>query len=311
MTKMLRTFMSPETRAYFEEADREGLSLFEKIHGYVYTRWCYSYIAAATGRNKWAMARLFPLGLLVNKHSPVSPPKGHEGISFADSYHGKAVPLEQATQLVTLNRPVNIRNLEKIIPYKVAKDIVLDNPAKIVLLDCPCRMAKPEGKRCEPVDVCIIVGDPIASFILKHHPDKARQISSDEAVRVLKETDARGHVHHAFFKDAMLGRFYAICNCCSCCCGAMQAQQAGIPMLAPSGYRAEVDEELCVGCGLCSESCQFNAMRVRDKKIFIRDNRCMGCGVCVSKCPKDALSLVRDADKGEPLEIKELLDSVQ
>jgi tRNA (Thr-GGU) A37 N-methylase len=27
------------------------------------------------------------------------------------------------------------------------------------------------------------------------------------------------------YKDAMLGRFYAICNCCSCCCGAMQAHQ--------------------------------------------------------------------------------------
>jgi hypothetical protein len=25
------------------------------------------------------------------------------------------------------------------------------------------------------------------------------------------------------YKDAMLGRFYAICNCCSCCCGAMEA----------------------------------------------------------------------------------------
>jgi hypothetical protein len=28
-----------------------------------------------------------------------------------------------------------------------------------------------------------------------------------------------------YYKDAMLGRFYAICNCCACCCGAMQAWQ--------------------------------------------------------------------------------------
>jgi hypothetical protein len=26
-----------------------------------------------------------------------------------------------------------------------------------------------------------------------------------------------------YYKDAMLGRFYATCNCCSYCCGAMQA----------------------------------------------------------------------------------------
>jgi ferredoxin len=33
----------------------------------------------------------------------------------------------------------------------------------------------------------------------------------------------------------------------------------------------------------------------------------MGCGVCVSKCPRDALSLIRDASKPEPLEIRELV----
>ena len=37
-----------------------------------------------------------------------------------------------------------------------------------------------------------------------------------------------------YYKDAMLGRFYAICNCCSCCCGAMQAHQHGTPM--PASY---------------------------------------------------------------------------
>ena len=36
----------------------------------------------------------------------------------------------------------------------------------------------------------------------------------------------------------MLGRFYAICNCCKCCCGAMQAHLNGVPMLASSGYVA-------------------------------------------------------------------------
>jgi ferredoxin len=304
---ILRRFMRPSTRAFFEEGDREGLGLFQKIHGYIYARWCYHYIAAASGRSRWAMFVLLPLGLLVNRHAPFRPPKDHKGISFADSYHGKVVPLEQAKKLVTINRPVEIRNLEKIIPYKVARDIVLENPRRIALLDCPCRMSRPEGERCEPVDVCIIIGDPLVSFILDHHPGKARAITPEEAIEVLEATDARGNVHHAFFKDAMHGRFYAICNCCSCCCGAMQAQRAGIPMLCSSGYRAEVDAELCVGCGLCMESCQFGALKVREKKIFVKPRRCMGCGVCVSKCPKGALTLVRDEAKGTPLEIEKLI----
>jgi ferredoxin len=34
---------------------------------------------------------------------------------------------------------------------------------------------------------------------------------------------------------------------------------------------------------------------------------CMGCGVCVSQCPEEAISLLRDPAKGEPLEIHKLM----
>lgn len=68
-----------------------------------------------------------------------------------------------------------------------------------------------------------------------------------------------------------------------------------------------MDAELCVGCGLCMESCQFGAMRVVNKRLVVRPKRCMGCGVCVSKCPKGALTLVRDEAKGTPLEIEKLM----
>ena len=60
----------------------------------------------------------------------------------------------------------------------------------------------------------------------------------------------RGHVSHAFFKEAVLGRYYAICNCCSCCCGAMQAHREGVPMLASSGYLAALEADNCLHCGL-------------------------------------------------------------
>jgi ferredoxin len=34
----------------------------------------------------------------------------------------------------------------------------------------------------------------------------------------------------------------------------------------------------------------------------------MGCGVCVNVCPQQALSLVRDPARGEPLEIHRLME---
>ena len=110
-----------------------------------------------------------------------------------------------------------------------------------------------------------------------------------------------------FFKDAMLGRFYAICNCCSCCCGAMQAQRNGIPMLASSGYAARIDEDLCNQCGTCSDACPFGMIFIIDGLPRIAPSDCMGCGVCVSKCPSGAITLRRDLSKSEPLELFTLM----
>jgi ferredoxin len=110
-----------------------------------------------------------------------------------------------------------------------------------------------------------------------------------------------------YYKDAMLNRFYAICNCCSCCCGAMQAWNNGTPMLASSGYVAQVDVELCAACGTCADFCQFAAISLGDGFASIDASACMGCGVCVARCPQEALSLQRDPAKGEPLEIRELM----
>ena len=105
----------------------------------------------------------------------------------------------------------------------------------------------------------------------------------------------------------MLGRFYAICNCCACCCGAMGAHQRGTPMLASSGYVAQVDEDLCAGCGECVEMCQFAAISVDNGFARINDAACMGCGVCGAHCPQEAITLVREPAKGEPLEIQKLI----
>jgi Pyruvate/2-oxoacid:ferredoxin oxidoreductase delta subunit len=153
------------------------------------------------------------------------------------------------------------------------------------------------------MDVCLIVGEPFASFIREHQPDRSRWIKRDEAIAILKAEDERGHVHHAFFKDAMLDRFYAICNCCECCCGAMKAQRNGTPMLAASGYVCEVDPDLCIGCGDCNPYCQFDALELTDAINHVIYEKCMGCGICNSKCEQGALSLVRDEAKGVPLEI--------
>ena len=293
--------------AFLKEAERiPRYPLLEKIHGYIYARWPYFYIGVGTGNHP--MQKWFePLAELATRIYPTrpDPEKDKDSLSWADSYHGKVVPLDDAVHLIQVNRDIEIRNLEQVIPYKKARDIVLQNPERIAVLECPCRASRKNP--CKPLDVCLIVGEPFVSFILEHHPEKSRLIDQDEAVRILREEDARGHVHHAFFKEAMLERYYAICNCCECCCGAMQAQRNGIPMLCSSGFVAQMDTDACKQCGLCASKCQFKALTFVDEIINLDDALCMGCGVCVNNCPNGALSLVRDPSRGEPLEIVKLL----
>ena len=297
------------TRAFAQEARRTaGYSRFDWLHGYVYARWPYLYIRVGSGRHP--LARIIaPPARLLGRLFPSKPDDGQEPATYAEGYHGKVVPLDAATQLVTVDEDVEFRDLEQIIPYDQARDVILQHPDHIVALECPCRAAR--SNPCEPLDVCLIVGEPFASFISEHHPRRSRWISPGEAVDILRAEDERGHVHHAFFKDAMLGRFYAICNCCACCCGAMHAWRGGTPMLASSGYVASLDSDLCTGCGTCAETCQFGAISVDDRLAVVETVACMGCGICVSRCPQEAFSLVRDVSRGEPLEIQRLIAHVQ
>jgi Pyruvate/2-oxoacid:ferredoxin oxidoreductase delta subunit len=302
-------FIKSSTLEFIREARQTPhYSLFDFLHGYVYARWPYLYIGV--GKGKHPLAKKFaPLGKFAN--NVITKPRSDEpdgGVEFADTYHGKVVPLESASQLVMIQEDINIADLEQVIPYKRARSIVMKNPDKIVALECPCRAAMENP--CLPLDVCLIIGDPIASFIIEHHPDRSRWISREEAVQILKEEDDRGHVHHAFFKDAMLEKFYAICNCCACCCGAMNIHQKGIPMLASSGYVSVVDESLCESCGDCEAYCQFGALEMGAAAMTVNYEVCMGCGICVGKCEQGAISLVADEKKGIPLEIFSLVENV-
>lgn len=55
----------------------------------------------------------------------------------------------------------------------------------------------------------------------------------------------------------------------------------------------QIDEEKCVGCGLCTSNCAEGAIKVIDGKArLISDSYCDGLGKCLPHCPMDALKLV-------------------
>jgi NAD-dependent dihydropyrimidine dehydrogenase PreA subunit len=263
---------------------REGGVGLNALHAYVYGRWTNQYVHT-----------------LIHRVFPRLKPGGGKWLS--DRYHGKVLRHEEAEAIIANQKDIPLRDLEQIIPYPTARDLVLQGPPDVAAYECACRHAR--ATPCQPTQVCIVVGQPGVDFILEHNPHSSRRLTQAEALDLLRAEHERGHLHSAWFKDAMRNRFYAICNCCKCCCGGIEAMtRYGIPTMASSGFVAALDRELCNLCGACVDPCPFGALSMDDSTVERSWQLCMGCGVCVEKCPTQAMTLVRDEKKGIPLDVR-------
>jgi Pyruvate/2-oxoacid:ferredoxin oxidoreductase delta subunit len=310
------SLISPATKQFVREAWKgQKNAPWDFIHSYVYARWPYLYISL--GRQDHPISKVLkPIFQVWEKFrhtrktkQVIRPSTDQATGTIADLYHGKAMPLKQARELVMVNEPINLPDLEQVIPYVQARAIIQQNPDHILLAKCPCRLAKKDP--CLPLDVCMVIGEPFAELVYQHYPSRSRWITQEEACFILEREDARGRVHHAFFSQMMLGRFFGICNCCSCCCSAISAHRRGTPMLASSGYVAQIDRDICIACNECEAYCQFGALEMMNGSKVVDDELCMGCGVCVSKCEQGAISLRLEPLKGIPLQINQLLEEAR
>ncbi|EOS71279.1 hypothetical protein C818_00736 [Lachnospiraceae bacterium MD308] len=180
-----------------------------------------------------------------------------------------------------------------ILDYERATHIV-EEAKYIGLGTCYCRHKMYHaGHPCEinaPWDVCLTFDNVARS--LAEHGDYARLISKEEAKEVLERSYESNLVqigenvreHPAF-----------ICNCCGCCCEALQAARRFSPMqpVATTNYMPKVSVKTCIGCGKCAKVCPILAISMKEGRPVIDGEICLGCGVCARNCPTKAISLER------------------
>ena len=188
-----------------------------------------------------------------------------------------------------------------ILDYERATHIV-EEAKYIGVGTCYCRHRMYHaGHPCEinaPWDVCLTFDNVARS--LAEHGEYARLISKEEAMDVLERSYESNLVqigenvreHPAF-----------ICNCCGCCCEALQAARKFSPMqpVATTNYMPKVHGEKCVGCGKCSKVCPILAIAMEEgetegsskKRPVIDSEICLGCGICARNCPTKAIELER------------------
>ena len=63
---------------------------------------------------------------------------------------------------------------------------------------------------------------------------------------------------------------------------------------------AQINEDLCSGCGVCESACSYRAISLQrkgDKSVAkVADGLCRGCGICSSACPMDAVKMPNYSD---------------
>lgn len=92
-----------------------------------------------------------------------------------------------------------------------AKELI-DHSSSIAVGDCACRVAY---KNCDaPIEVDLVFGVGYDVF-REVSPEEYRKISKQEAKSIIDSSR-----NHGLIQTAVRCRhdFYAICNCCSCCC---------------------------------------------------------------------------------------------
>jgi ferredoxin len=54
----------------------------------------------------------------------------------------------------------------------------------------------------------------------------------------------------------------------------------------------KLDDDLCIGCGVCLTVCPHAVLRSEAKKVAINHpDACMECGACAMNCPTDAIQV--------------------
>jgi ferredoxin len=177
----------------------------------------------------------------------------------------------------------------QVAPYESAAGII-EQAQSWGVQDCICRVqTRLIGKPCNhPVEMCMVMSPRPDAFA---DASEIRALTKDEAYATLRKADQAGLVHSV--SNNQRGDWY-ICNCCTCSCGLLRglAEMGIANVIASSAFVNTVNEPLCTACGLCIDSCQFDALTL-ENVVVVNKTRCVGCGVCVNTCPDEALILVR------------------
>ncbi|MFW9937075.1 MAG: DUF362 domain-containing protein [Candidatus Thorarchaeota archaeon] len=190
--------------------------------------------------------------------------------------------------------------------YDDLKIIIENAQDPFMVTNCICRQAMDLfGQPCKATDrreVCMGFGEMAQMYI---NNGWGREISREEALEIQRKNEDDGLVLQA--GNALRPDF--ICSCCGCCCPVLTGTKT-FPrpvQFFSANYYAEVDSELCSGCGTCVGRCQMEAIKLVNDISKVNKKKCIGCGNCVPTCPENAINLIK---KDKEIDLVETMDDL-
>ncbi|UCC18472.1 MAG: 4Fe-4S binding protein [Promethearchaeota archaeon] len=196
----------------------------------------------------------------------------------------------RAAQVRTIPVEKSIELEHNISNYDDITKLLDSSEGPFAIMNCVCRQVKDiledQCKVTDRREVCMVAGMMAQTII---DLERGREITKQEAFEILQKNQEEGLVLQP--DNSQILSF--VCSCCSCCCENL-SKYILLPNPADvviANYYAEVDSDLCTGCGTCVDICPMKAIKLKDEISLIKRKRCIGCGNCAAKCPSEAIQM--------------------
>jgi ferredoxin len=209
----------------------------------------------------------------------------------------------KTTEQIEINANIEVQT-DTILPSEILKEMIRKSRYHFIMNSCICR----NSNNCKdyPHDLgCLFLGRGSERISTK----LGKTVSKKEALEHVDKCQEAGLVNiigrdkidSIWLNTGPKEELLSICSCCPCCCLWKMApelpenlRKGFTPMI---GVEITFNEDLCIGCGNCTNNiCFVEAISIENKKPKIDIEKCRSCGRCVETCSNSAITIKIEDD---------------
>ena len=185
-----------------------------------------------------------------------------------------------------------------VMPTDIIKSFIMEADDIVIMNKCLCRYSTD----CTdyPKDLgCIFLGKTTRKISRKYCHEATREEAIEHINKCdeagLIHIAGRNKMDTVWMGVDPGDELLTICNCCPCCClwrvypklsNEIQNDFHKLP-----GISVYCENNECIHCNKCIDVCYAQCISIVDNKIVIDEDVCIGCGSCSNNCPTNAMKL--------------------